>query len=276
MNPHSERPISFFALITSLWTNKRLILQMSQREVLGRYKGSVIGIGWSLLNPIIMLIIYTFVFSVVFKARWGGGLEEGKIHFAIILFVGLIVHGIFAEVLNRSPSLILSNANYVKKIVFPLEILPVIALCSALFHCFVSILVLLCVYLLLNGFLCWTVLLLPLVFLPLIILIMGLSWILSSIGLFVRDMGQTIGIITTVMLFLSPVFYPISAIPESYRTVLLINPLTFIIEQAREIIIWGNLPNWRGLLVYTLVSSFVLWLGFMWFQKTRKGFADVI
>ena len=276
INPHATQPTSFVALARSLWRNRQLIVQMTRREVTGRYKGSVMGLAWSFFNPVFMLTVYTFIFSVVFKARWGIGGDESKTQFAVVLFVGMIVHGLLAEVLNRAPGLILANVNYVKKVVFPLEILPVISMGAALFHSVVSLGVLLIAFALFNGYLHWTALLAPLVFLPLVILTLGLAWILASLGVFLRDVGQTIGLVTTVMMFLAPVFYPITALPEELRPWLMANPLTFIIEQAREVLIWGRLPDWAGLGLYTLMASAVAWAGYAWFQKTRKGFADVL
>ena len=276
INPHAAQPTSLVALATSLWRNRQLIVQMITREVAGRYKGSAMGLAWSFFNPVFMLAVYTFVFSVIFKSRWGVGGEESKVQFAVVLFVGMIVHGLFAEVLNRAPSLILAHVNYVKKVIFPLEILPVIAMGAALFHSLISVGVLLAAFILFNGYLHWTVIFTPLVLLPLVILTTGLAWMLASLGVFLRDVGQTIGIITTVMLFLAPVFYPVTALPEGFRPWLMANPLTFIIEQAREVLIWGHLPNWIGLALYTLAATGTAWAGFAWFQKTRKGFADVL
>ncbi len=276
INPHAAQPTSLVALAKSLWRNRQLIAKMTQREVVGRYQGSALGLVWSFLNPVFMLAVYTFVFSVVFKARWGVGGEESKTQFAVVLFVGMIVHGLFAEVLNRAPGLILSNVNYVKKVVFPLEILPVISMGAALFHSLISLGVLLIAFVLFNGYLHWTAVLAPLVVLPLVILTLGLAWILASLGVFLRDVGQTIGIITTVMMFLAPVFYPVTALPEEMRPWLMANPLTFIIEQGREVLIWGRLPDWAGLGIYTLAATAVAWVGYAWFQKTRKGFADVL
>ena len=276
INPHTSPPTSPAALARSLWRNRELIAQMTRREVAGRYKGSVMGLAWSFFNPVFMLAVYTFVFSVVFKARWGVGGDESKTQFAVVLFVGMIVHGLLAEVLNRAPGLILSNVNYVKKVVFPLEILPVISMGAALFHSLVSLGVLLIAFVMFNGYLHWTVVLAPLVVLPLVILTLGLAWMLASLGVFLRDVGQTIGMITTVMLFLAPVFYPIAALPEEMRPWIMANPLTFIIEQAREVLIWGRFPNWIGLGIYTVAATVVSWAGYAWFQKTRKGFADVL
>ncbi len=279
MNPHAVQPTSVIALIHSLIYNRQLIFQMTKREVVGRYKGSAMGLLWSLLNPIFMLVVYTFFFSVVFKSRWGvpiDGVEESKTQFAVLIFVGMIVHGLFSEVLLRAPGLVTGNINYVKKVIFPLEILPVISLCAALFHSLVSLIVLLTAFVIFNGFLHWTVLLAPLVLLPLVIVSLGFAWMLASLGVFLRDIGQTVGIFTMVLMYLSPVFFPISAMPEAYRPIMMANPLTFIIEQTREVIIWGNLPDWQGIGLYTLFACVTAWLGFIWFQKTRKGFADVL
>ena len=277
INPHAAQPTSLVALARRLWRNRQLILQMTKREVVGRYKGSVMGLAWSFFNPVFMLVVYTFVFSEIFKSRWGGaGVEESKTQFAVLLFVGLIVLNLFSEVLNRAPGLILSNVNYVKKVVFPIEILPVIATGAALFHSLISLGVLLAAFALFNGYLHWTVVFIPLVLLPLVILTTGLAWILASLGVFLRDVGQTIGIVTTVLMFLSPVFYPVTAVPEGFRVFMLVNPLTFIIEQAREVVVWGHLPNWMGLGAYTLAATAIAWAGYAWFQKTRKGFADVL
>lgn len=277
MNPHAAQPTSLSALARSLWRNRQLIMQMTKREVMGRYKGSAMGLAWSFFNPVFMLMVYTIVFSEIFKSRWGGiGGDDSKTQFAVVLFVGMIVLSLFSEVLNRAPGLILSNVNYVKKVVFPIEILPVIAMGAALFHSLISLGVLLAAFALFNGYLHWTALLTPLVLLPLVILTTGLAWMLASLGVFLRDVGQTIGIITTVLMFLSPVFYPVTAVPEKLRPFIMANPLTFIIEQAREVLIFGHLPNWLGLGIYTFAAIVVAWAGYAWFQKTRKGFADVL
>lgn len=276
MNPHAAKPISLASLARSMWSNRQLILQMTKRDVIGRYKGSVMGVMWSLFNPLFLLLIYTFVFSVVFKARWGTDLHESKSQFATLLFVGMIVHGLFAETLNRAPGLVLGNVSYVKKIVFPLEILPVVAIGAALFHALVSVLVLVVAFVVLNGYLQWTIVFLPLVLLPLIVLTLGAAWGLASLGVFLRDVAQPIGLIMTVLLFASPVFYPITALPEYIRPWLMLNPLTFVIEQARAVLIFGQLPDWTGLAIYSLVSVLIAWIGYAWFQKTRKGFANVL
>jgi lipopolysaccharide transport system permease protein len=233
------------------------------------------GLLWSFFNPLFMLAVYTFVFRVVFKARWGT-VAESKAEFAIILFTGLIIYALFAECINSAPALISSNVNYVKKVVFPLEILPWVTMGSMLFHSAVSVLVLLAFFFGTNFYLNWTMIFLPVLLLPLILLTTGISWFLASTGVFIRDVGQTTRLITSVMLFVSPVFYSISSLPEVYRPFLQANPLTFVIEQARDILIWGKLPNWQGLGIYFIISLIIAGVGFAWFQKTRKGFSDVL
>ncbi|MDE2430277.1 MAG: ABC transporter permease [Burkholderiales bacterium] len=276
MNPHASHPVNVAALLRSLWTNRQLITQMTRREVVGRYQGSVMGLTWSFFHPALMLAVYTFVFSVVFKSRWGGGNVESKTDFAVLLFTGMIVHGLFADVINRAHGVVSGNSNYVKRVIFPLEILPVVTLGAALFHSLVSLSVLLLAFLLFNSYLHWTAIFLPFIFLPLIILSLGFAWLLASLGVFLRDVGQTIGIFTMVLMFLSPIFYPVAALPPAFRPWLLDNPLTFIIEQARDVLVWGKSPQWMGLTIYTVVAMFIAWLGYAWFQKTRKGFADVL
>jgi lipopolysaccharide transport system permease protein len=263
-------------MIASLWRNRSLIAVLAKREVVGRYKGSVLGLAWSFFNPLLMLVIYTFVFSVVFKSRWGVNPDETKTQFATVLFVGMIVHGLFADVINRAPGLIISNVNFVKKVVFPLDILPSVSIGAALFHSLVSLGVLMAAFLLFNSYLNCTAIFIPFVLLPLIILTLGVAWMLASLGVFLRDLGQTTGIITMMMLFFSPIFYPVAALPVELRPWIMANPLTFIIEQAREVLIWGHMPDWAGLGIYSLAAIAIAWAGYIWFQKTRKGFADVL
>jgi lipopolysaccharide transport system permease protein len=178
MNPHAQQPTSFVALFNSFWLNRPLIYQMIRREVVGRYRGSVLGIVWSFFTPFFMLLVYTFVFSVIFKARWGG-VGESKVEFAVVLFAGMIVHSLFAEVLNRAPTLIQNNTNYVKRVVFPLEILSIVSLGSALFHTAISLIVLLLVITWFNGAIHLTALLIPLVWFPLILAALGFGWFLA-------------------------------------------------------------------------------------------------
>jgi len=262
-------------MVATLWRNRSLIHASAKREVLGRYRGSILGLMWSFFNPLFMLAVYTFVFSEVFKARWSTG-SESKSEFALVLFAGLIVFNLFAECINRAPGLILSNPNYVKKVVFPLEILPFVGLLAAAYHMLISLSVWIVAYVILSGLPHATVLLLPLIVLPFALFIMGLSWALASLGVFLRDVSQLIGVVVTTLMFLSPIFYPASALPETYRHILYFNPLTPVIEMTREVLYWGKQPDLALLGIYWLATVLIAWLGFAWFQKTRKGFPDVM
>lgn len=262
--------------ISSIWSNREIIRAFIAREIAGRYRGSFGGLLWSLINPLLMLTIYTFVFAVVFKARWSSSEPESGTGFAVVLFVGLIVHGLFAECLLRAPRVIIDHSNLVKKVIFPLEVLPIVTLGVALFHASVSIVVLFAAMVFGGAQLHVTALLLPVVLIPLIAITVGLSWFVAALGVYIRDIGQLIGLLTTVLLFLSPVFYPISALPESYRTLVLFNPLTLPIEQARDVLIWGRLPDWRALAGYYVISFLMASFGYWWFKSSRKGFADVL
>ena len=276
MNPHANQSASLLSMGKSFLQHRELILQMTKREVIGRYRGSIMGLAWSFFNPLLMLVIYTFVFSVVFKARWDVGTEESNTDFAIILFVGLIAHGLFAECINRAPVLIISNVNYVKKVVFPLEILPWVAFGSAVFHASISLVVLLAAQLLFNQYIPLTALLLPFILFPLMLGIMGMAWFLAAMGVYLRDVSQITTMFTTVMLYVSAVFFPISALPERYQFWLNLNPLAIVIEQARSVLLFGQLPNFNVWFVMLIIGLMMAWAGFAWFQKTRKGFADVL
>ncbi len=276
MDSYSPFSVSPRFLLRSVWENRQLIAQLTSREIIGRYRGSVLGVFWSFVTPVFMLAIYTFVFSVVFKARWGLAGGESKAEFALLLFAGLIVFNLFSECLTRAPSLILSHATYVKKVVFPLEILPWVSMGSALFHAAISLLVWLIAYGVFYGHPHVSVLLLPVVLFPFVLLVMGLSWFLASLGVYLRDISNLIGTLLTVLMFLSPIFYPVSALPEKYRVYLYLNPLTPVVEQVRNILYWGGGVNWAAYVLYALMSLAVALMGFVWFQNTRRGFADVL
>lgn len=275
MNLHAERSISPFQFVRSIISNRTLIHSLIQRDIAGRYRGSVMGMLWSFFNPVLMLAVYTLVFSVIFKARWPGG-TESKTEFALVLFSGLMVFNLFAECLNKAPTLILGNVNYVKKVIFPLEILPIVSLGAALCHFVISFIVWVTFYLVFFGVPNPTVLLLPVIIVPLMLITMGISWVFASLGVFMKDVGQFIGVITTLLLFLSPIFYPLAALPEEYHPLMQMNPLTNIVEQTRDVMIWGKSIDWLDWALQTVLSALVAWLGFAWFQKTRKGFADVL
>lgn len=222
-----------------------------------------------------MLSIYTFVFGAIFKSHWAGQ-TGGRFEFAIILFTGMNINSMFAECANHAPTLIIENTNFVKKVVFPLETLAWSTLGSALFHLLVSTLVLLGISLLMRGSIPWTAVLFPVVVIPFLPFIAGLVWLLGSLGVFLRDLKQAMGIITAALMFLAPIFYPKEQIAPAYRDLLYLNPLTVIVEASRDVLVWGHMPNWAMLGAYTVASCLFAWIAFAWFERSRKGFADVL
>ena len=252
-----------------------LVLQLARRDVVGRYRGSFIGLLWSFFNPLLMLGVYTFVFGLIFKSRWNDQVS-GHVQFAVILFAGLNINNMFAECANRAPTLIVENTNFVKKVVFPLETLSWSTLGSALFHLLVSTLVLLVFSLVVRGSVPWTMVYFPIVVAAFIPFMVGLIWLLSSLGVFLRDLKQAMGIITMMMMFLAPIFYPQSLIPAPYQKLLYLNPLTTIVNASRDVLVWGHAPNWGLLGAYAVAACLFAWGSFCWFERTRKGFADVL
>jgi lipopolysaccharide transport system permease protein len=254
-----------------------LIIQMTKREISNRYRGSALGFAWSFINPLLMLAVYTFVFSVVFNARWGGGsAEESRVDFAITLFAGLIVFNLFGEILNRAPILVLGNINFVKRVIFPLEILPLISTGAVLFHAFISLLVLMAAQIVFKHHVPWTVVYLPLILIPLLLAGLGVSWFLSALTVYIRDIAHITTVLTTVLMFVSAVFFPISALPEQYQVVIRLNPLAMIISDSRNALVHGRPPDWTALGWMFLFGLCVAAGGYWWFQKARRGFADVL
>src|SRR3954447_12289891 len=270
---HYLNPI---AMIGNLWRHRGLIRQFTRREIEGRYKGSFLGLFWSFINPLVLLLIYTFVFGVVFQSRWPNAKTGNLSEFAITLFCGITAFNIFSECIGRAAGVVVGVPNYVKKVVFPLEILPVSTLGAALFHAGVSLAILLVANLLISGALPWTLVFLPIVILPLIFLSLGLTWFLSSLGVFIRDIGYTVALIVQVLFFLTPLFYAVENIPEPYRSIIQLNPLTSIIENIRMAVLWGSVPDAGATSLSILVSGAIMILGYAWFMKTKKAFADVI
>lgn len=261
--------------VQSFVKHRTLIFDLAKREVASRYKGSAAGLLWSFFNPLLMLAVYTFVFSVIFQSKWAGG-SGSKTEFALVLFAGLIVFGLVSEIIGRAPVLIVGNVNYVKKIIFPLEILIYVAGMSAIFQLLASIFVWLVFYCIFFGVPPLTILLLPLVIFPVFLMTLGFSWFLASLGVYLRDTPQVVAIIVTILMFLSPIFYSSNSIPENYRYLIQLNPLTFAIETARDVMLWGKPVVWMAWLQQTAAALFIFWIGFTWFQKTRGGFADVL
>lgn len=277
MNHNELYPGTMSGLIKSFTGNWNLIRQMTSRDIGSRYKGALLGIVWSLLTPLLMLAVYTFVFSTIFQSRWSElNAPTDKGTFAVILFIGLILHGLVAECLTRAPSVIIQHSNYVKKVIFPLEIFSFIVTGSALFHALIALVVFILAMITVGGGIPATIVFLPLVILPLLFVCLGTVWLMSSLGVFMRDLPMVAPIVSSVLLFVAPIFYPMSAVPKPVQKIMLLNPLTFIVEQARNVAIFGKMPDFPGLLIYTLVAVAFALIGYFWFQKTRKGFADVL
>lgn len=264
----------------ALWRQRELWWQLSKREVQGRYRGSMLGWGWSLITPLLTLAVYTFVFSQVFKARWGDLQQSGPLVFAINLFTGLIVFSLFAETANQSPTLMLRNTNLVTKVIFPIEILPAVVVAAALFHAITSLVVLAGFQLVSSALggsgLPITLLWLPLVWLPLVSGCLALGWLVSALGVYLRDLDQVVGVAVNLLMFLSAVFYPLSALPERWQPLLQLNPMVSVIEQTRRVAVNGELPNPIYLITGTFLGLLSAELAFRAFQRARCGFADVL
>ena len=253
-----------------------LLWQMTKRGVQQRYRGSLLGLVWSFVFPLMMLSVYTFVFSVVFKARWGVETEGGRGAFAVIMFCGMAMYNLFSEAVNGACGIVVNNQNLVKKVIFPLEILPLAQTLSTFILGIAWFVLLLGGTWLILGVLSWTMLLLPLVLVPLMFFTLGVSYLVASLGVYVRDTQYAIGVILQILFFATPIFYPISAVPEEFRVYLEMNPLTLMIEQARNVFLYGMLPDWTVLGTALGISLAAMQCGYYFFAHTKKGFADVL
>ncbi|MDV2449665.1 ABC transporter permease [Xanthomonas hortorum] len=252
-----------------------LIRELAKREVLGRYRGASFGLLWALISPFLMLGVYTLAFGSILGSHWPA--MPGQHHsFALILFIGLIIHAFFSECVNQAPRLVSGNPSYVKKVVFPLEILPLPMTLSAIFHLLMNFAAYIVLALALGENPGWTMILFPIAVLPLVFLSLGVSWMLAALGVYFRDINQITGVATTTLLFTSTAIIPITAIPEDLRWLFKLNPLSFIIDQARNVAIWGTQPDWLGLGLYGVGALVVYVVGYNIFGLTRRGFADVL
>ncbi len=252
--------------------------QLTRRYVESNFRGTAGGLIWSFVQPLMMLCVYTFVFSVIFNSRrWGGDAEnDTRGAFAIIMLCGLSIYRVFSESINAACTEIVGHPNYVKKIIFPLEVLPIARVfsCTLLSLPWFILLSLGAIFILRNP--SWTMLLLPLPLIPLVLLTLGCSFLVASLGVYFRDMKYITAIVLQMLFFMSPIFYPITAVPERFRWIIQLNPLVAIIEQTRNVFLFARLPDWSALLLATLTSALIAQFGLAWFVKTKKGFADVI
>jgi lipopolysaccharide transport system permease protein len=268
-------PVGLRAFASAFLAHASLLWQFARREISGRYRGSLIGFGWAVLNPLLLLAIYTFVFSVVFRIRWDEPVGN-RFGFALIVYAGMLVHGFFAECMTRAPTLVVDHRNLVKRVVFPLEILPWSTLIVATFHFAVGILLIAAALLVTTGAIPATAVALPLVFLPLALLALGVTYAFAALGVYLRDLSQVVGFLALTLLFISPVFYPASAVPEAWRFVIAMNPIAALMEMLRNVLLFGRWPSGVALATMWGLGIFVSWIGFYGFQRTRRGFSDVL
>ena len=255
------------------WDHRTLLLRMVKRDVKGRYQGSIFGSLWSFATPLLLLGAYWFFLGVVMQARFG---STPQVAYPVVLFSGLVIHLFFSEVIGRASGLIFEHATYVKKVVFPLSVLPWMTLATAVFHLGVNLSILLVGQLLIVGIVPPTWPLVFVVLLPTVPLLLGVSWGLSAFAVFLRDIQQMVPLVLTLMMFCSPIFFPVEMVPEGYRPFLYLNPTTVVIQEVRAVAIYGDLPNFQVLGIYSLVALLVMSCGYWIFSRTRKGFADVL
>jgi len=274
--------------LISFW---RILWQLGWRDIQMRYKGSFLGLFWSLLTPVLNVVLYTFLFSVVFKSQWGeeftpsgsvagagagalSGDSAGHSQYAIILFTGLLLHAFLSDILVRSCLVVTQQANLVKKVVFPLHVLPAVVVFASVFQLLVSGVVLLAGLIFMGAELHGAMITLPLLCLPLALMSLGLAWILAALGVYVRDLGQIMGWLVTALMFSAPILYPLKTISASWGPWLYFNPLTFVVEEVRHVIFAGTWPDWSGWWIYCGVSLVVAMAGAKFFDWTKEGFAD--
>lgn len=272
--PFTPPPAGMFAILRR---HRFLITQLTRREVVGRYRGSHLGIFWSFINPVLLLCVYTVVFKYIFRAKFTGHPSEGWADFALMLFSALIIFNMFAECLSRAPTLIHVNANYVTKVVFPLEVLPLTVVLGSLVHLFISF-VPLCLAALIsrNGHLHAAVFLWPLLLAPIIFWALGITWLFSALGAFLRDLSEIMLAITQILMYASAVFYPLERVPPEIARWLRLNPLTFFSEQSRNLVVWGDPMDWPAYFWVTASGAVAMVVGYKLFMRVKQAFADVI
>ena len=261
--------INFFSYVLR---HHGLFIELTRREFSSRYQASFGGIFWSFAQPLFLLTIYTVAFGVILKARWG--FAGGTLDYAFMLFAGLIVFNAFSEVLNKSSTLILSNSNFVKKLIFPIELLPAVTTAVALIHAVIGVAIWVVCYAIFIGTPKLALMMIPSIFICMVPLLLGFSWLIASIGVFIRDSSHIVGMLTHALLFLTPIFYSIDAAPSALHKILLLNPLTFLIEQVRLVLYFGQMPALKGLATYFILASVFSFLCCCVFKRLRPSFAD--
>lgn len=275
MEYQSNAVTPFWSPAISLIKNHRgLIRSMVRRDLSNRYKGSVMGVAWAIITPAVMIILFTIIFSGIFKARFGN--EGGHFDFAVYLFCGILPWIAFSDGVQRSALALTENANLVKRVVFPIEALPVNVAFSALVQQLIGTVVLLAAALLIQRQVHFTAILLPILLIPQLLATIGLGWLMASLGVFIRDVPQFNQLFFSTWMYLTPIFYPEAQVPPSYRWLVDLNPASPLIRSYRRILLEGKLPDWKGLTITTGFALVVFVIGYWWFERTKKAFADVL
>ena len=268
--------ISPVAFVRAFWHRREVLSTFARIEFASRYHGAQLGVLWSLVSPLATLAVYTFVFSVVFKPSWAGGGDGGVAGYALILFAGLSAFEVFAASLNRAPRILSENVNFIKKVLFPLEILPVGVILAAVLESLVSLALVALGVLVTTGRLPATALLAPLAYLPLTMLTLGMCWVLAPVGVFLKDLGNIVGVGVQLLFFATPILYPLAAVPEPYRGLLALNPLHPVVDHLRRTIIYGQMPDWSALGWVSLASAGAMLAGYAFFINIKRLFADAV
>jgi lipopolysaccharide transport system permease protein len=271
-----KTPLLPWRMGRDLWSQRELIAQLTRRNIEGRYRGSALGALWAVLTPLVMLAIYTFVFTVIFDSTWPGLADGGVLGTAAAIFCGILVFNLFSETLSAAPAVIVQNASYVKRTVFPTEILPLALLLTSAWHSMIGAGVLIVALLLIQGTLHWTVVFVPLLYLPLLALTQGLAWFLASLGVFLRDVGNVVALLLQAAFFLTPVIYSEQWMIDQVGALAYLNPLTGVVQQLRDAAIFGRVPSLALWAATTAAALLVMALGWVWFMRTKRAFADVI
>lgn len=271
----SRPPAGLAHWLRSILAHRELCWRLTAREVSQRFRGSQLGLVWAVLTPLLTAAVFTLVFTGIFPTRWPNT-SGGSLEFMLILLVGLAVHGAFAEAVGRAPMLVVSNASYVTRVVFPLEILPLVATLAALVNGGITLAIMLLGALAVHGGLPATALLLPVVLLPYLLLVIAVVTATAAAGVFIRDLSLAVGPLITLMMFLSPMFFPMEAVPAPWRPVFWLNPVTLIMEEARGVLLFGRLPRFGLLALYGAAALALLAASHWMFQRLRRGFADVL
>lgn len=261
--------------VASLWAKRDLIHQFTKREVLERHKGAMLGMAWNIISPMLTIAVYTFLFGVMFNVRFGD--RTGSVaDYVLPFFTGFLLYHVFSESANRAPNLITSRRNFVKKVVFPIQILPLTVVLSTAIYLAVTVGLVVVGNLITHGEVSATIWLFPAVLVPLYLLSLAASWLLASIGSFLWDLKNIVSFLTHLTFMVTPIFYPVERVPEGARWLLWLNPFTHIVEAGRDTLVRGVVPDLVGLGVLTVIALVLAQGSYAWFMKSRRGMADVV